>query len=98
MNLNVIRNPKIEDRNTIVGELKPGVPVKVSRRVHHFNVNLVVSIDGVVVHDSEFDKDEIQQWLALERHASQLEFVGSQSKKRAVCDVAKEVGLFGLPN
>lgn len=55
-NVEAIENPVRIDSNTIEGTCD-GCTVRVSRRLSGWSVNLVITIEGTVVHDSDAEEE-----------------------------------------
>jgi hypothetical protein len=95
-NLTVVSQP---DRNTLVCRTVPtdgtaAAEVVLRREVHNFDVVLVVTVNGVTVHNSVFMPHEKNEWLELEASFYIAESSAFSSRKKLAVQAAKAGGLF----
>lgn len=87
-----VQNPKRLNYNVVTGVLSSGESIEVSRRQVGWNVQLVISIDGVPLHNDNPTEADREEFNKLMNRAADNEYDAAESKRKNAFAVAwKEV-------
>lgn len=94
VDLSVIQSPVRIDRDTYKGLLPCGMPVKVSREIHGWKVELSVAVNGITLHTACPNALEQEQWNQLEERAYRHSSSTVEKERSSAVLIAKSSGLF----
>lgn len=97
-NFKSILNPTIDptNRDAVLGHFADGTTIKVDRYLHGWDVHLRITVNGIVWHDTDVEKDEIHQVNILRESAFTNESIKIDKLRADVRELAAMWLLSGL--